>query len=256
MQTIYLEKKIDLNHELKELISLSVDESIHYKMEHEGIRAVGSLMVKGEYKAKETKSFQETLELDILATFDKIVDQRDFNIKVEDFDYTIKEGNLIVQIEAGVHGVISGENRYIKEDPLQEIESLMEENDQNNDPIEVDPITEEQTQDEVDQETQSDPMNENEELSDKQDDPEDTGDDSADQGNQEELQEVVYESKKRPMFQDTSDSVGVYYLYVTKPDDNYESIAAKYNVDIMILRDYNQNREIDTGSIIIVPYIP
>ncbi len=76
---------IDLNHQLNELLSLSVDESINYKIESVGVRAIGSLIVKGEYN--DNQKFNENIELDVLATFDKIVDQRDFNIKVEDFDY-------------------------------------------------------------------------------------------------------------------------------------------------------------------------
>ena len=40
MQRIYFEKWIDLNHELTELLSLSVDESINYKIESVGVRAV------------------------------------------------------------------------------------------------------------------------------------------------------------------------------------------------------------------------
>lgn len=51
MQRIYFEKWIDLNHELTELLSLSVDESINYKIESVGVRAIGSLIVKGEYLA-------------------------------------------------------------------------------------------------------------------------------------------------------------------------------------------------------------
>ena len=39
MQKIFYEKEIDLFHRLKELVSLTVDESIDYKMEEHGIRA-------------------------------------------------------------------------------------------------------------------------------------------------------------------------------------------------------------------------
>ena len=112
MQKIYFEKWIDLNHQLNELLSLSVDESINYKIESVGVRAVGSLIVKGEYNGNH--KFDENIELDVLATFDKIVDQRDFNIKVEDFDYFIKDGNIQIKIEVGIHGVVEGEDRYVR----------------------------------------------------------------------------------------------------------------------------------------------
>ncbi|WP_272482259.1 hypothetical protein [Thomasclavelia cocleata] len=37
MQKIYFEKWVDLNHQLKDLLSLSVDESINYKIESVGL---------------------------------------------------------------------------------------------------------------------------------------------------------------------------------------------------------------------------
>ena len=46
MQKIFYEKEIDLLHQLKELVSLTVDESIDYKIENHGVRAVGSLAIK------------------------------------------------------------------------------------------------------------------------------------------------------------------------------------------------------------------
>lgn len=57
MQKIFYEKEIDLFHRLKELVSLTVDESIDYKMEEHGIRALGTLAIKGEYLSDEKKNF-------------------------------------------------------------------------------------------------------------------------------------------------------------------------------------------------------
>ena len=140
MQKIYFEKWIDLNHQLNELLSLSVDESINYKIESVGVRAVGSLIVKGEYNGNH--KFDENIELDVLATFDKIVDQRDFNIKVEDFDYFIKDGNIQIKIEVGIHGVVEGEDRYVRDEhlghdeALEEIENLIKDTEPANASIE------------------------------------------------------------------------------------------------------------------------
>ena len=57
MQKIFYEKEIDLLHQLKELVSLTVDESIDYKIEDHGVRAVGSLAIKGEYISQEKRHF-------------------------------------------------------------------------------------------------------------------------------------------------------------------------------------------------------
>ena len=128
---------------MKELVSISVDESISYKMETQGMRAVGSIMINGEYKDDNTKqSFHETIDLDILAQFDKITDKRDFHVKVEDFDYTLNEGNMALVIQACVYGVLDDEDRVIEtsqivsdevqsdEDVALEIENLLREEDE------------------------------------------------------------------------------------------------------------------------------
>ena len=86
--------------------------------------------------------FDENIELDVLATFDKIVDQRDFNIKVEDFDYFIKDGNIQIKIEVGIHGVVEGEDRYVRDEhlghdeALEEIENLIKDTEPANASIE------------------------------------------------------------------------------------------------------------------------
>ena len=114
MQKIYFKKKVDLNHQLNELISISVDESIRYKMETDGMRAIGSIMINGEYKDRQEKhQFHETIDLDIFALFEKITDKRDFHVKVEDFDYHLVDGNLSLVIQACVYGVLDDEDRVV-----------------------------------------------------------------------------------------------------------------------------------------------
>ena len=105
MQKIFYEKEIDLLHQLKELVSLTVDESIDYKIEDHGVRAVGSLAIKGEYISQEKRHFLENVELDVYADDQKIIDHQDFHLKVEDFHYDIIDGNLKIKIEVGVYGL-------------------------------------------------------------------------------------------------------------------------------------------------------
>lgn len=139
MQKIYFKKMVDLNHQLHELISISVDESIRYKMETNGMRAVGSIMINGEYKdTQEKHQFHETIDLDIFALFEKITDKRDFHVKVEDFDYHLVDGNLSLVIQAYVYGVLDDEDRVVdtvtrneEVDPAEEIEKLLREEEKN-----------------------------------------------------------------------------------------------------------------------------
>lgn len=222
MQKIFYEKEIDLLHQLKELVSLTVDESIDYKIEDHGVRAVGSLAIKGEYISQEKRHFLENVELDVYADDQKIIDRQDFHLKVEDFHYDIIDGNLKIKIEVGVYGVEEGENRYIQldEDPIDEIEKLSRD-------VETQTINEQVVAEAP------------EEIHDV-----------------EKLQEKIYEMKEKEEKVDDDEDLGVYYLYVVLPNDTYASIARQYQVDEKMIRDYNQDLNLDAGQILIIPYAP
>lgn len=222
MQKIFYEKEIDLLHQLKELVSLTVDESIDYKIEDHGVRAVGSLAIKGEYISREKRHFLENVELDVYADDQKIIDRQDFHLKVEDFHYDIIDGNLKIKIEVGVYGVEEGENRYIQldEDPIDEIEKLSRD-------VETQTINEQVVAEAP------------EEIHDV-----------------EKLQEKIYETKEKEEKVDDDEDLGVYYLYVVLPNDTYASIARQYQVDEKMIRDYNQDLNLDAGQILIIPYAP
>ena len=222
MQKIFYEKEIDLLHQLKELVSLTVDESIDYKIEDHGVRAVGSLAIKGEYISQEKRHFLENVELDVYADDQKIIDRQDFHLKVEDFHYDIIDGNLKIKIEVGVYGVEEGENRYIQldEDPIDEIEKLSRD-------VETQTINEQVVAEAP------------EEIHDV-----------------EKLQEKIYETKEKEEKVDDDEDLGVYYLYVVLPNDTYASIARQYQVDEKMIRDYSQDLNLDAGQILIIPYAP
>ncbi|WP_308697630.1 LysM peptidoglycan-binding domain-containing protein [uncultured Thomasclavelia sp.] len=268
MQKIFFEKLIDLNYQLNELVSLSVDESINYKIESVGVRAIGSLIVNGEYN--ESQKFNENIDLDILATFDKIVDQRDFNIKVEDFDYQIVDGNIKIKIEVGIHGVIDGEDRFVKDenipevndDPIKEIESLIRDSDFETQEKEVveEVASNQEPELELTKEVYEPAVMPNKE---------DTVSNNASKTTEitpkekmvvneinEQLQEKVYPTKSRPIFQDSEESVGTYYLYIVKDNDSYSSVAKRYDIDEKIIRDYNQDKVLEAGNVLIIPYVP
>lgn len=222
MQKIYYEKEIDLSHRLKELTSMTVDESIDYKIEDHGVRAVGSLIVKGEYVSDENKMFVENIELDIFAEDKKITDKRDFHLKVEDFQYEVIDGNLKVTIEVGVYGVEAGKDRYVSlesDDPIDEIEKLSRTLQQQQEQVEALPVQSTAVDEDI------------------------------------ELPEKVYETKVKEPKDDGDEDTGVYYLYVIGPNDTYSSISERYDIDEKIIRDYNNNMDLVAGQVIIIPYV-
>lgn len=221
MQKIFFKKKVDLNHQLSELISISVDESIRYKMETDGMRAIGSIMINGEYKDSQKKhQFHETIDLDIFALFEKITDKRDFHVKVEDFDYHLIEGNLSLVIQAYVYGVLDDEDRVIDTveqenqlDSAEEIEKLLRE--------------EEKIIDVVEQQDSS-------------------IDESA----------IPEKPEEVPVLnEDDQEDLGTYYFYVVQDGDSYETIAKHYQVDEYALKSYNHERSLTSGTIVIIPFV-
>lgn len=236
MQKIYFKKLVDLNHQLKELVSISVDESISYKMENQGMRAIGSIMINGEYKDEQVKnSFHETIDLDILAQFDKIIDKRDFHVKVEDFDYTINDGNLTLVIQACIYGVQDDEDRVIEasvipevsvddEDIATEIEELLREEV-------VVPVVEE-----------SQPM------------PAIIKEPTALESPQPPEKTIKEKIENHDDDDEDDEDLGTYYLYIVQDGDNYQSIANRYQVDEYALKAYNHDRPLAQGTIVIVPY--
>ena len=212
MQKIIFKKTIDLKHELKELKSISVDETINYKLERDGIRAIGSIIIKGNYKDDtQLIDFNDSIDLDIFADFNKIFDKRDFLVKVDDFDYYIIDGNLNMSIEASVNGVKDDNERIIEtsDSTLEEVENLIEEIEDNV---------------------------RNEALI------------------QSEIEEVSNSSENVEEVLENDDDIGVYYFYIVKEGDSYSSISLAYNVNEERLKDYNHNKEMEKGQIIIIPY--
>lgn len=226
MQKIFFHKTVHLKYPLKELLSISVDESIQYKVELNGMRAIGSIMIHGDYHDGQKKnSFSENIDLDLLAQFEKIVDKRDFHMKVEDFDYSISDGVLKLIIQTHIYGVKDDQDKHIhvEDDSIigrertiePHIESLLREEDQKdmieelqadvNDVVEAVPVTQEiEVQQDID---------------------------------------------------DEDDDIGTYYFYIVQDGDSYRSIALRYEIDENVIKEYNRHREVKEGNIIIIPYM-
>lgn len=226
MQKIYFEKLVNLNHQLNELISISVDESINYKIEELGMRAQGSIDITGEFLKRTNKErFNETLEIDLLAPFEKVIDQRDFNIKVEDFDYKILDGDLLVTIQASVYGVVASEDKRIEDinlrcnddvdlDLIEEIKEVIKSNEEKIDEkeIQIESI-EEIKREELDEKT---------------------------------IEDLIETSNQHDLVP--------YYIYVSSASDTYETISSYYSVPSAIIQEYNRDKTIEAGSLIVIPY--
>ena len=227
MQKIYFEKMVDLNHQLSELLSISVDEAINYKIEDYGMKAQGAIEITGEFLKKAGKErFNETLEIDLLAPFEKVIDQRDFNIKVEDFDYRILEGNLLVTVQANVYGVVASEDKHIEDHCLR-----------GEDEVDIDLVEEikealQQEEIKTDEVSSKEVITSNEEV--------------VEQKREDKIEDLIEISDQQDLVP--------YYIHVCVLNDTYESISSIYNVPENIVREYNKDKTIEVGSLIVIPY--
>lgn len=237
MQRLLLERMIDLNHELKKLISISVDESINYKMESEGMRALGHIDIKGSYETeKKTDHFLETLDIDVLAPYDKVVDRQDFSIKVEDFDYSIKQGNIFIIVKAYVYGVQSDSDKRIEDPSLSREDTLEQE------------VVEQELVDEIEKIMKRDVQEDTPVVS-----KEPTLEKLVVE--EEPHEEVVATSQEAfDLYPQEERKIGTYYIYMARSGDSYTSIASRYHMDEMIIASYNKNKLIHEGTPIIIPY--
>lgn len=197
MKTMTIEKQLVLSKKASNVLRLEIQEHLVYRKEDSGIRAVGQLFVQGLYEDdyQEQIKLQEVLEMDVLAPWEKLVNDK-FALKVFEYHADIENGDIILYITLHVHG--------LKEDTVQEQASNSVEH------METDEI-------------------------------------------QEEENSVQSQEAFEDLFEDTNTTYTSYRMVVAQPQDTYESIASRYQVDINELRSRNHNRTLETKMLVILP---
>ncbi|MBR3693985.1 MAG: LysM peptidoglycan-binding domain-containing protein [Erysipelotrichales bacterium] len=112
MCTKVVERLLDFNHEIKQLYRIDLEEDLRYIKSDQGITANGFIYVIGKYDdGIDTKDFEELLEVDILAPFEKLEDIDGFKVEIEDYDYHILHGDLLLEITLQIQGLVSEKSR-------------------------------------------------------------------------------------------------------------------------------------------------
>ena len=79
---------IDLKKWIEIFTNLNLEENIEYLKNSEGINIKGNIEIEGEYlHGSQIKYFKDTLDIDLLAPYDEIIDKEIVNLKINDFDY-------------------------------------------------------------------------------------------------------------------------------------------------------------------------
>lgn len=224
MERLLFQKTVDLNHQLQELVSVSVKENLNYTLDKEGKRALGTLNIEGDYVSQgQKKHFEDVIEIDVLAPFNRLSEEEDFYVEIQDYDYHITSGNLSLDIHVNAHGVSKKEDRHIDVDDEQaryeEIKELMSKEDLV-DVMET-VLVENQKEDILEA--------------------------NGRQLNDLKSQEGYLDEE---IFDDEQTSYVTYPYYIAKTNDTYESIAQAFGKDPDDLRYLNANQEVSSSCII------
>ena len=112
MKEMKIEKKILKSNKVDELLDLNADSHFSYERIDEGIRCYGPLILSGHYLSDHVKkTFEETLQMDILAPKNKL-NGEPFMVLVNKVQGYIEDG-VIVELELAISGI--GEESPIEE---------------------------------------------------------------------------------------------------------------------------------------------
>lgn len=135
MQSLVLEKQILFPKKVDELIQVTIDDSIEYVNKSDGIILKGKIYLTGEVNLEgEIREFLDTLDVDIYASLDQLIDKKQVQLRVEDFDFKIKENKIIFYIKTIIEGVNDVKSTFpVKEPdtPKEETLGTMEALDEN-----------------------------------------------------------------------------------------------------------------------------
>ena len=106
MKPMKIEKRLELSRPVDQILQCQITNEIQYHTEADGIRALGSLWVKGQ-AADEQGAYplNEEITLDVLAPLDKLQEPSQFRIRLHHYDARIEARAMIVTIYLNVYGM-------------------------------------------------------------------------------------------------------------------------------------------------------
>ena len=130
METITIEKVIKFDSIIDSIDNVSVNDELRYELSEENTHANGLILISGSVNTLTgKKDFNEEVDVDIYAPFEKELDKDNFKITVKDYSYVVSNKNLIMYLVLQIQGIkdaISKENNEL----VEEMNTLNEINDE------------------------------------------------------------------------------------------------------------------------------
>ena len=219
MQNININKILNFENEIDDLLLISIDDQIETIFDKEGVKITGKILIGGKAKEKEEeKEFNDAVDIDIFLTHEEIFDQNKLNVSVNDFTYNIENNKLILNITLKIEGLKEIETTFLTEENNETIEQEDIEQDVIEEYID---IIEEENREVKEEVIDSEPIKKG-------------------------LLRTVFSSKK------IKEEVS-WKLHCVKEEKTYEEIAAKYNINIDKLKKINKGENLESGKLIFIP---
>lgn len=134
MQSLVLEKTIVFPKTVDELIQVTIDDAIDYVNKSEGVLIKGKIYLNGEVSLEgDISEFLDTLDVDIYASLDQLIDKKQVQLRVDDFDFHLKDNKLTFYLKVLIEGVNDVKSTF----PGKESDSLEEKKDGTVETIEI-----------------------------------------------------------------------------------------------------------------------
>lgn len=281
MQNINLNKKIELENKILDLLVISIDDQIETIDDKDCTRLEGKVVISGKAKTLEgEKEFLDYIDIDIFLAKEEIESRNDLNVCVNDFNYTLEDNSVIFDILLKVEGLkeiqttflAEENNEFFSEEEIEEKnavkeqiedkkELLEEEREKTEEINQVEALEEKRVY--IDKEIEINDTNtiENEEILiteeqvDKIQNEDDLIDEEIIEQNKIEInEETNKKSLLRSVFSNKRFKEEVSWrLHCVKNETSYEEISKKYNVNLDKLIYINKNEKLVEGKLIFLP---
>lgn len=260
MQQINLNKDIEFDNEIEDLLLISIDEHIDTIDDKDGVRIEGKISIGGKVKVLlEENSFSDVLDIDIFLSYDQIVERNSLSVTVNDFNYEIEGNKLKLNIIIKIEGLKEIETTFLAEENIEFVskEEIIEGKkvyideeivvEENRDDIQekIEKIKANNNTCEIEEDKEDRNILDKEEIIIKKN-VEEFDEPVCDNENKKSLIKKVFSNKR------IKEEVS-WKLHCVKEETSYEQIALKYNININDLININKNEKIEKGKLIFLP---
>ena len=227
---VTFDKSMEFPSMIGQISAISLDSALRFVDE---ANIEGDLIVSGKYKLTEASQLEEDFyyKIPIEITLTENLDIDHSSIEISDFTYETQENMLICHIELFINGIEIIEEKIVEEerecDGEEKLENEIEIPHKN---IEEEVVSEEKTI-----ENDESILNEQEEK-------------------KEDLEET--EEKDNSLFfnfKDDDDQYGTFIVYIVRQNETINSIIEKYHTTLEEIEQYNDIKDIQNGTKLIIP---